>query len=105
MPELDTIIHQPVRLRIMAALCQLPPGIRTDFSFLKATLGVTDGNLGSHLATLEGAGYLAVEKTFVQRRPKTYLCATCDGRHAFENYAQTLRIILSQSHQHPQQNE
>ena len=56
MPDLDAIIHQPARLQIMAALCNLKPRAQVDFTFLKEKLGLTDGNLGSHHLTLEEAG-------------------------------------------------
>lgn len=91
---LDSLIHQPVRLRIMAALTQLDPEENVDFAFLKKRLDLTDGNLGSHLQTLEHAGYLHVEKTFVDRRPRTYLSATASGRAAFERHVAALRSIL-----------
>jgi DNA-binding MarR family transcriptional regulator len=94
-PELDATIHQPVRLQIMAALCQLKPRAQVDFGFLKQKLGLTDGNLGAHLSTLEVAGYLAVEKTFVGRRPKTFLQATSQGRAAFAAHVRALQTILS----------
>ena len=60
MDELDSIIHQPIRLQIMAALCQLRPQEQVDFGFLKSKLQLTDGNLGAHLVTLETAEYIAV---------------------------------------------
>jgi len=94
MDELDPTIHQPARLQIMAALCQLSPRQQVDFTFLKTKLGLTDGNLGAHLLTLEEKGYIAVEKTFVARRPKTFVAATPAGRHAFDLHAAALRAIL-----------
>lgn len=78
----------------MAALCQLTPHSQVDFGFLKEKLGLTDGNLGAHLLTLEEAGYIAVEKTFVGRRPKTFLCATAAGRRAFTAHVAALQAIL-----------
>jgi len=94
MDELDPTIHQPARLQIMAALCQLGPRQQVDFTFLKAKLGLTDGNLGAHLLTLEEKGYIAVEKTFVARRPKTFVAATVAGRRAFDIHAAALQAIL-----------
>jgi DNA-binding MarR family transcriptional regulator len=94
MDELDSIIHQPARLQIMAALCQLKPSERVDFSYLKQKLALTDGNLGAHLATLEGRGYIAVEKTFVARRPKTFVAPTDAGRAAFAGHVAALEAIL-----------
>lgn len=94
MPAIDPIIHQPTRLQIMAALCQLGPRETVDFGFLKTKLALTDGNLGAHLATLENEGYIAVAKTFVARRPKTFIAATARGRTAFNNHVAALHDIL-----------
>jgi DNA-binding MarR family transcriptional regulator len=73
MAELNDTIHQPVRLRIMAALVTLEPNDEVDFAYLRDLLEVTDGNLGAHLRKLEDAGYIAVNKTFVERKPRTYV--------------------------------
>ncbi len=97
MPELDSLIHQPVRLQIMAALCNLKSREQVDFSFLKEKLTLTDGNLGAHLLTLEEAGYIAVEKAFVARRPKTFVAATAKGRTAFTHHVVALQSILGQN--------
>jgi DNA-binding MarR family transcriptional regulator len=94
MDELDPIIHQPARLQIMSALSQLKASERVDFSFLKERLGLTDGNLGAHLATLEGKGYIAVDKEFVARRPKTFVAVTPGGREAFAKHVAALQILL-----------
>jgi DNA-binding MarR family transcriptional regulator len=94
MPELDSVIHQPVRLQIMAALTHLGPREQVDFTFLKTKLALTDGNLGAHLVTLEQAGYIAVEKTFVARKPKTFVAATAAGRRAFAGHVAALTAIL-----------
>jgi DNA-binding MarR family transcriptional regulator len=94
MDELDPIIHQPARLQIMSALCQLPDGNRVDFTYLKELFKLTDGNLGAHLATLEGAGYIEVVKDFVLRKPKTFFAATPSGRAAFAGHVAALQAIL-----------
>ncbi len=94
MNELDSIIHQPARLQIMSAICQLGDGVRVDFTFLKDSLGLTDGNLGAHLATLEAKGYIAIDKEFVARRPKTFVAATPAGRAAFAAHVAALHSIL-----------
>jgi DNA-binding transcriptional ArsR family regulator len=94
MPDLDPIIHQPVRLQIMAALSHLGSRERVDFTFLNTKLDLTDGNLGAHLLTLEEAGYIAVEKTFVARKPKTFVAATAAGRRAFDGHVAALTSIL-----------
>jgi DNA-binding MarR family transcriptional regulator len=94
MDSLDAIIHQPARLQIMAALCQLRATDKVDFAFLKKSLGLTDGNLGAHLATLEEKGYIEMDKAFVSRRPKTFVSATAPGRRAFATHVAALQAIL-----------
>ena len=94
MAELNETIHQPVRLRIMAALVTLEPGNEVDFAYLRDLLKVTDGNLGAHLRKLEEAGYIAVNKTFVQRKPRTFVGATAEGRKIFQEHVTALQSIL-----------
>ena len=94
MDSLDAIIHQPARLQIMAALCQLRATDKVDFAFLKSRLGLTDGNLGAHLATLEEKGHIALDKTFVARRPRTFVSATAAGRRAFASHVAALQAII-----------
>jgi DNA-binding MarR family transcriptional regulator len=94
MPELDSIVHQPARLQIMAALNEVPGPNEVDFTFLRTKLGLTDGNLGAHLLTLEEAGYVCVKKTFVGRRPKTFLSITSQGRKAFDSHVAALQAII-----------
>jgi DNA-binding MarR family transcriptional regulator len=97
MPELDEVIHQPARLRIMAALVALEKGNSADFIYLRDLLKLTDGNLGTHLHRLEEAGYIEVEKTFVDRKPRTFLTATSKGRLAFRTHVTALEEILKGS--------
>ncbi len=94
MAKLDTIIHQPVRLRIMAALTALSDDAQMDFVALRDLLGVTDGNLGAHLRKLEDAGYISIEKVFVARKPRTYISVTQKGRTAFDNHVKALKELL-----------
>jgi len=94
MAEFNETIHQPVRLRIMAALVALEPSDEVDFTYLRDLLGVTDGNLGAHLYKLEGAGYIAINKTFIERKPRTYVAATAEGRKAFQEHVAALESIL-----------
>jgi DNA-binding MarR family transcriptional regulator len=94
MVGLNETIHQPVRLRIMAALVSLEPGAEVDFTYLRDLLAVTDGNLGAHLRKLEEAGYIAVNKTFVERKPRTYVAATIEGRKVFQEHVAALEAIL-----------
>jgi DNA-binding MarR family transcriptional regulator len=94
MSELNETIHQPVRLRIMAALVTLEPADEVDFTYLRDLLDVTDGNLGAHLRKLEEAGYIAVNKIFVERKPRTYVSATNEGRKVFKEHVEALESIL-----------
>jgi len=94
MDGFDTVIHQPVRLRIMAMLCSLGRADSIDFSTLKDSLELTEGNLGAHLSTLENAGHVEIEKTFVARRPKTFVKATVSGRRAFDKHVAALQAML-----------
>ena len=94
MAELNETIHQPVRLRIMAALVTLEAANEVDFTYLRELLDVTDGNLGAHLRKLEEAGYIAVNKTFVERKPRTYVSATAEGRRVFKEHVAALEAIL-----------
>jgi DNA-binding MarR family transcriptional regulator len=94
MAALNETIHQPVRLRIMAALVALEPGSEVDFTYLRELLEVTDGNLGAHLRKLEEAGYIAVNKTFVERKPRTYVSVTAEGRTVFQEHVTALESIL-----------
>jgi DNA-binding MarR family transcriptional regulator len=94
MAELDDIIHQPLRLKIMAALNALPATTGLDFSRLKKLTGATDGNLGAHIETLAKAGYVAVEKAFVGKKPQTTVTATAVGRGAFARHVAYLKEII-----------
>jgi len=81
--ELDRIIHEPVRLRIMATL----GGVDTvDFKFLVSTLGLSKGNLSSHVEKLEGAGYVKVLKSFNGKITNTQYALTPRGRKALEQH-------------------
>ena len=92
----DETIHQPVRLRIMAALtalAEVDEGL--DFTSLKSLTGATDGNLGAHIDQLAKAGYVEVSKAFVARRPRTTVKASAAGRAAFARHVAFLRDIIA----------
>jgi DNA-binding MarR family transcriptional regulator len=95
--QFDEIIHQPVRLRLMSALMTLTDETQISFTALKEVLEVTDGNLGTHLSKLEEAGYIIVEKTFVNKKPHTYIALTPRGRFAFSEHIEALQEILRTS--------
>lgn len=92
--EPDEIIHQTIRLKIMSALNALSDGEPLDFPRLKAIAGATDGNLGAHLATLENAGYVTIEKDFVGKKPRTQVAMTRAGRKAFARHVSYLRDVI-----------
>jgi len=94
MADLDPVIHQPVRLRIMASLASLHETEAAEFTFLRDLLGVTDGNLGAHVRKLEEEGYISIEKAFVQRKPRTYIALSGKGRKAFKGHVAALQTIL-----------
>jgi len=94
MADIDAVIHQPIRLKIMAALFAMESDAEADFTFLRDRLDLTDGNLGAHLEKLQSAGYLAVRKAFVRRKPKTFVRLSRAGRRAFEDYLAALRNVL-----------
>ncbi len=94
MAELNNIIHQPARLQIMSALMALDTNELADFTYLKKLLKLTDGNLGAHLAKLEEADYIKIEKTFIDRKPKTYIKLTDKGRDTFDEHIKVLKKII-----------
>jgi DNA-binding HxlR family transcriptional regulator len=89
--DLDDVVHQRVRLGILATL--IGTG-RTDFSTLCRGLDVTKGNLGQHLRMLEEAGYVVIDKAFENRRPRTQIAVTGHGRSAFAREARAVRRLL-----------
>lgn len=88
---LDKVIHEPARLTI---LIHLAPADRVDYLSLMRQTGLTWGNLSAHLAKLEHAGYLTVEKEFRGRKPHTILCLSESGRVALRNYLRQMRGLL-----------
>jgi DNA-binding MarR family transcriptional regulator len=92
--ESNELIHQPLRLKIMAALNGLSLRESMEFTRLKNILGATDGNLGAHLSTLEQAGYIRIEKDFVGKKPRTRIAMTPPGRKALAQHVAYLRAIL-----------
>ena len=92
--ELDRTIHQPARLAVVSLLAVVE---RADFVFLQDRTGLTPGNLGSHMSRLEDAGYVKVEKTFVDRKPRTTYRLTDEGRRAFTRYRKQMDSVLGAS--------
>jgi DNA-binding MarR family transcriptional regulator len=89
---LDKVIHEPGRLAIVSYLAVVE---EADFLFLLDQTGLTRGNMSSHIAKLEKAGYLEVDKTFVEKIPRTTYRLTARGCEAFESYRTNLLDSLS----------
>lgn len=85
--EIDKIIHEPVRLRIMMILAGVE---QADFNFLLTTLSLTRGNLSRHIEKLESAGYLEVKKSFKGKVPNTSYQITQKGYRALTQYWENL---------------
>lgn len=91
----DEIIHQPVRLKIMAALNTLEANQWLEFVALKSIVKATDGNLGAHLGTLENADYVIILKDFAGKKPRTRVRLSASGRQAFARYVADLHALLN----------
>lgn len=91
---LDPLIHVPVRLRVVATLAALPDGDTLAFTRLQDMLGLTPGNLLTHLRKLEEAGYISIEKTGIGVWSRTLVALTARGRVALEAYTEALRGLL-----------
>jgi DNA-binding PadR family transcriptional regulator len=94
LPDLNPVIHGKLRLALLSLLTTVEVA---DFTWLRTRTGSTDGNLGAQLAKLEDAGYVSVEKKFVQRKPQTLYRMTDEGRKALEEYVQALKQLLGSS--------
>jgi DNA-binding MarR family transcriptional regulator len=89
--EIDRVIHEPARLLILAYLYVAEAA---DFIFLMRQIGLTKGNLSSHMIKLEEAGYIEVVKEFVDRKPRTLLRITHAGQAALQAYRQNMEQVL-----------
>ena len=89
--QLDEIIHSRIRLAIMAVLITVD---ESEFTFLKEKVNATDGNLSTHLKKLEDSGYVAVSKSFENRKPVSRYMLTQKGRKAFEMYIERLERLI-----------
>jgi DNA-binding HxlR family transcriptional regulator len=101
LPSLDPVIHAQPRLRVTVALSALGAGDQMTFPRLQQMVGMTAGNLSTHLRKLEDAGYLAVTKSYRRRTPITYLALTNAGRQALEDYTATLQTLLGAAGSRP----
>lgn len=92
--QLDRVIHEKGRLAIMSALAATP---ELSFTELRDTLGMTDGNLTTHIRILQEEGFIAVAKSYQNNRPLTTCSLTKAGRKAFAGYIDLLEQIVNQS--------
>ncbi len=90
--ELDQVIHQPIRTKIMALL--LNSG-ECDYSTIKNTLNISDGHMSTHMKVLVSEEYVVMEKTFVDNKPKTTYKVTKQGKKKFSEYVDTLKKIVT----------
>ncbi|MBZ5499903.1 MAG: transcriptional regulator [Acidobacteriia bacterium] len=99
MNDLDRVIHEPTRLRILMILSGVDAA---DFNFLLSALELTSGNLSSHLDRLEKSGYIEIRKSFQGKIPKTDCRLSKTGRAALANYWHTIDNIRSRPavHEH-----
>lgn len=91
MTDLDRVIHEPARLRIVALLVGAK---EADFLWLLRETGLTKGNLSSHLAKLEEAGYVEIEKSFRGKIPLTIVRLSSVGRRALQDYKRAMKGLL-----------
>lgn len=89
--KIDEVIHGRIRLGIMAYLADVEVA---DFNTLKAVLSATQGNLSIQLRKLEDAGYVAIEKSFLGRKPLTRARITANGRKAFGAYLEAIGKLI-----------
>jgi DNA-binding MarR family transcriptional regulator len=89
---IDRLVHEPARLMILTILYVVESA---DFLYLMRQTGLTRGNLSSHLSKLETAGYVDVQKEFVDKIPRTLLRLTDQGREAFRIYRQDMLQVLT----------
>lgn len=92
--QLDRVIHEKGRLAIMSMLAASP---ELSFTELRDALNMTDGNLTTHIRTLQEAGYVSVTKSFRNNRPLTTCALTSAGKKAFTNYINLLETIIQQT--------
>ena len=92
--QLDRVIHEKGRLAIVSMLAASP---ELSFTELRDSLGMTDGNLTTHIRTLQQAGYVSVTKSFQNNRPLTTCALTAAGRKAFTQYINLLERIVQQA--------
>lgn len=92
--QIDRVIHEKGRLAIMSMLAASP---ELSFTEMRDALSMTDGNLTTHIRSLQEAGYISVTKSFQNNRPLTTCSLTPSGKKAFANYINLLEQIIQQN--------
>lgn len=92
MKELDPLLHSQLRLAVISILMNV---VEADFVYLREKTESTAGNLSVQIEKLSNAGYIAVEKGFSGRKPRTVCRITDKGRKAFEDYVDALRSYIN----------
>ena len=90
--DLDKVIHQPIRTRIMAFLANVK---ECDYTSLKNSLKLTDGHMSTHMKELLASGYVEMEKSFIENKPRTTYRITKDGKKRFLLYVNALKELVS----------
>ena len=86
--EIDKLIHEPARLKIIAQLYVVESA---DFLFLMRQTGLSQGNVSGHLSKLEDAAYVEIEKGYIGKRPRTMISLTKKGRESFKKYIKNMQ--------------
>ena len=89
--EIDKIIHEPARLKIIAQLYVVESA---DFLFIMRQTGLTQGNVSGHLSKLEEADYVKIDKGYIGKRPQTMISLTKNGRERFKSYIKNMREMF-----------
>lgn len=92
--ELDQVIHQPIRTKIMALLANMG---ETDFTTIKKNLDLTDGHMSTHMKILTESGYVDTDKKFVDNKPKTSYKLSKEGKKKFSDYVASLKKMISET--------
>ena len=90
--EIDKLIHEPARLKIIAQLYVVESA---DFLFLMRQTGLSQGNVSGHLSKLEDAAYVEIVKGYIGKRPQTIISLTKKGREMFKIYIKNMRELFA----------
>jgi len=91
-PEVDTLVHEPARLRVLALLAMVEGA---DFMYLLRTTGLSRGNLSVQMGKLEAAGLVSLERELAGRRPRTSYSLSETGVQALRKYKQTMLSLMA----------